>query len=62
MFLCEHWLTVQELSIFNDRFKKSNMWTNLKSSVDPETVLIGRPHGGIGFIAKRIDDIVYKSI
>ncbi len=38
------------------------MWVNLKSSVDPEVVLVGRPHGGIGFIAKRQENIVYKPV
>ena len=38
------------------------MWVNLKSSIDPDVVLTGRPHGGIGFIAKRLHNIVYKPI
>lgn len=58
MLLCQHnWLTVQELQVFNDRFKNTNMWTNFKSSVDSTIILIGRTHDRIDFIAKGLDDV-----
>ena len=62
IFLSEHWLSAHELPTFNNHFKDMNMWSNLKSSMDPEVVLVGRPHGGIGFVAKRLANIVYKPI
>jgi hypothetical protein len=34
----------------------------MKSSVNAEELLIGRPHGGIGFIANRQKNITYKPI
>jgi len=62
MFLCEHWLTPHEIPVFNERFINNDMWVTLKSSVDPENIMIGRPHGGIGFIAKKVSKIVYRPI
>jgi hypothetical protein len=32
----------------------------MKSSIDPEQLLVGRPYGGIGFIANKVKDITYK--
>ena len=32
----------------------------MKSSINPEEILVGRPHGGIGFIAKRREDVVFN--
>ena len=34
----------------------------MKSSINPEEILVGRPHEGIGFIAKRREDVVYRPI
>ena len=34
----------------------------MKSSINPEEILVGRPHRGIGFIAKRREDVVYRPI
>ncbi len=30
--------------------------------MDPETILVGRPHGDVGWICKRIPNITYKVI
>ena len=34
----------------------------MKSSINPEEILVGRPNGGIGFIDKRHKDVVYRPI
>ena len=62
LFLCEHWLTPGEVSVFSKLFKESGLWVNLSSSIDPETTLLGRPFGGIGFIAKRMSNITFKPL
>ena len=38
MFLCEHWLTVHELTVFNNHFRVKITGVSLKSSMDLETV------------------------
>ena len=50
MFVCETWLRPNELSSVTSDMNKLNYWCNLKSSIDPETVLEGRPFGGVGLI------------
>ena len=62
MFVCEHWLTPGELPILNTQFKSSDYWSSFKSSVNPEETLRGRPHGGVGFVAKRMSNISLKPI
>ena len=62
LFLCEHWLTPHEVSALKHRFNDSGKWLHMKSSINPEEVLIGRPHGGIGFIGNRVNGIIYKPI
>lgn len=34
----------------------------MKSSMDPTETLVGRPYGGIGFIARKVNNIIYKPI
>ena len=34
----------------------------MKSSVDPEELLVGRPYGGVGFIANKVKNIIYKPL
>ena len=61
MFLCEHWLSPAEISTpMSDIL--SPHWHNLKSSIDPNVVLRGRPYGGCGFVCKKVPGIVYKPI
>ena len=55
-------MTPHEISVYSENFKNNNMWVNIKSSIDPEVTLTGRPYGGIGFIAKKLDNIIYKPI
>ena len=62
LFVSEHWLTTHELSGFNSQLIDNNKWTHMKSSIDPEEILTGRPHGGIGFIANRVPGISYKPL
>ena len=60
MFLCEHWLQEGELKhVIKDI---PNVWSNLKSSIDPRQTLMGRPYGGCGFICKNIPGMVFNSI
>ena len=53
MFLSEHWLQNHELNDINTVFRNEGYWSYLKSSVDPEEELHGRPYGGVGFVCKR---------
>ncbi len=61
-FLCETWLKQYELQNMNKCFKDQRLWSHLKSSVEPEEVLLGRPNGGLGFVCKLIDRVIYKPI
>ena len=62
LFLCEHWLTPHEVSALKHKFNDSEKWFHMKSSINPEEVLVGRPHGGIGFIGNRVKGITYKPL
>ena len=62
VFVCEHWLTQHEIACFKQRSSDHDRWTYMKSSVDAEQLLTGRPHGGIGFIANRVRGIRYKPL
>ena len=63
LFICEHWLTAYEVLAFKNRFNESNRrWVHMKSSINVDEQLIGRPHGGIGFIGNRIPNITYKPL
>ena len=62
VFLCEHWLTPQEVASFKYQSRDNNRWLHMKSSVSAEEQLVGRPYGGVGFIAKKLPGIVYKPI
>ena len=58
-FLREHWLKPLELPFVKSLYKDKNIWSHLKSSVDPESVSSGRPHGGVGFLFKESGDVTY---
>ena len=60
--MCEHWLTEKELASFKQRFIGDNRWTRVKSNVNTKELLVGRPNGGIGFIANRLKYITYKPL
>ena len=60
MFLCEHWLHSGELKHVVSEFP--DVWSNLKSSIDPSKSLLGRPFGGCGFICKNTPGVTYRSI
>lgn len=62
MFICEHWLTVGEIASYKLLWDDQGYWSDLKSSIDPEQLSNGRPHGGIGFIAKPLNGITLKSL
>ena len=54
VFMCEHWFKPNELG----QVRK----TYIKSSIDAETVLEGRPHEGVGLICNKVDHVTYKGI
>ena len=53
MFLSEHWLQPYEITATKQLFHDENLVSFLKSSVNPEEALRGRPFGGVGFICKK---------
>ena len=42
------------------KYKSQRCWSHFKSSINPEDVLVGRPHGGVGWICKYIPNVTYK--
>ena len=52
-FLSEHWLRPHELYDVKVMLEGEGLWSYLKSSVDPEEELLGRPYGGVGFVCKQ---------
>ena len=58
VFLCEHWLLPDEIKAVTDIF--TELWSILKSSVDPEKILTGRPYGGIGFLCREASNMAYR--
>ena len=62
LFLCEHWLSPHEVVSFEQCCQKDDKWVHMKSSINPEELLVGRPYGGIGFIANRVENISYKPL
>jgi len=62
MFLCETWLKPSDLATIRNELKQQGYWSMMKSSIDPEVVLEGRPYGGVGFICKRIPGVSYVTI
>ena len=59
VFLCETWLKPNELNGVSKQLNSHGFWCNMKSSIDPEELLVGRPYGGVGFICKRINGVTY---
>ena len=55
-FLSEHWLRPSELNSVQSLYKDKYAWTHLKSSVNPEMVCVGRPHGGVGFMCREMKE------
>ena len=45
-FICEHWLSLEEVVIAKQQLNDSNKWCHLKSSMDPAEIIAGRPYGG----------------
>ena len=56
--VCEHWLG--EMSSIVDKF--SGHWCHMKSSVCPETTLVGWPYGGTGFLCTKAANKSYKAV
>jgi hypothetical protein len=59
MFICETWIKPNELNGISKNLNNIGYWCNLKSSIDPDEVLLGRPYGGVGFICKRKPGLSY---
>jgi hypothetical protein len=62
MFVCETWLKPSDLGCFRNELVKHNYWSQLKSSIDADVTLEGRPYGGVGFLCKRISGMTYVPI
>ncbi len=60
--MCETWVKPSELAYFKNIFKSQNCVSYLKSSIDPESVLTGRPYGGVGFVCKRTQGFSFYPI
>ena len=61
-FICEHWLQPYELSNITELLNGYGLTTYLKSSIDPEEHLVGRPYGGIGFIYRKKTGLNFKCV
>ena len=61
-FMCEHWLRQDELSLVQKTLCKDEYWSMLKSSMNPEEPILGRPYGGVGFFCKKKKCVDYKNI
>jgi exonuclease III len=62
IFLCEHWLQQYEIPSVEQALSKKGYVSYLKSSVNPEEVLYGRPYGGTGFVCKNVDGIHFQNV
>ena len=62
IFVCETWLKPSDLTTIRNNMTHQGYWSVMKSSVDPEVVLEGRPYGGVGFICKNIPGISYVNV
>ena len=60
MFLSEHWLSQQEICSFNNTISNGEYWTGLKTSINHEESLRGRPYGGVGFLARKTKNFAFK--
>ena len=60
IFLNEHWLQVAEISSLNGLFLDDVCF--LKSIVNPELVLKGRPYCGVGFICRLQTALLFSSV
>ena len=59
MFICETWVKPNELGYLSKTLHDEGYWCHLKSSIDPEETLTGRPYGGVGFICRRKSGLTY---
>ena len=62
IFLCEHWLQPFEIPRTYQALHQKDLLPFLKSSVDAEEVLVGRPYGGVGFVCRRSRNLYYSNI
>ena len=60
ILVSEHWLQEFEIPTMKAIFKDAGFSAHLKSSVDPEEALIGRPHLGVGFVFRKIPGLIFK--
>ena len=62
IFICEHWLQQFEIPSVENALIDKGFVPYLKTSVNPEEVLYGRPYGGLGFICKNVDGVTYQNV
>ena len=62
LFASETWLTQCDTIHMSNKLRELDYWTSLKSSIDPETVLDGRPYGGVGLICRNIPGVSFVPI
>ena len=62
VFLCEHWMQPKDLVMFEQNLDYDKYWTCMKSSVNPDECLKGRPFGGIGYVCKKIVNCHFKTV
>ena len=62
LFLSEHWLHESEIPTVSDFFTLKGYQTYIKSGMNPDEVISGRPYGGVGFVCKLTPGIVYRNL
>ena len=62
MFLSEHWLQHYQIPAIKNLLTDRGFVSHLKSSIDPEEILYGRPYGGTGFVCRNIDGIIFQNV
>lgn len=61
LFVCEHWLRPSEIHVLREN-DLTNEWVYMKSSIDNDETLVGRPYGGCGFICKKQPGMAFRPI
>ena len=62
VFVCEHWLKPCDIPTVQMSYQSNNMWTNIKSGMQMNDTYIGRPYGGVGFIARKMANITVRDL
>ena len=62
MLLCETRLRPNELHTIPNDMNRMSYWCDMKSSIDPEVMLEGRPYSCVGMICKKTLGVCYISL